>query len=96
MWVGRQGGGTRRTSACVAIRERLPHALAVIWAVVVAVTDVAGALIAAPNVAAQFIAAATIAVIGAVMLLTDVSDGIVAPMTGLSDCGNGDRADGSD
>jgi hypothetical protein len=68
----------------------------VIWAVVVAVTDVAGALIAAPNVGGQFIAAATIAVIGAVMLLTDVSDGIVAPMTGLSDCGNGDRADGSD
>jgi hypothetical protein len=68
----------------------------VIRAVVVVVTDVAGAVIAVTNVAGQIVAAATIAVIGAVMLLTDVSDGIVAPVTGLSDCGNCERANGGD
>ncbi len=35
-------------------------------------------------------------VIGAMMLLTNVGDGIVAPLASLSDRGNGDRTDGRD
>jgi hypothetical protein len=50
---------------------------------------------AAADVACHVSAASNV-VIEAVMLVTNVSDGIVAPMTGLSDAGRRDRRRGDD
>jgi hypothetical protein len=51
---------------------------------------------AAADVACHVVTVASSVVIEAVMLVTNVSDGIVASMTGLSDAGRGDRRRGDD
>jgi hypothetical protein len=58
----------------------------VIRPIVVAVTVMAGQVIATAAIAVID------AMIGAVMLLTNVSDGIVTSVTGLGDAWSGDRA----
>jgi hypothetical protein len=66
-----------------------------VWPIVVTMTGV-HRVIVVTDVAGQVIAAAANSVIGAVMLLENVSDGIVTSMTGLGNSGNGDRAHGDD